>query len=62
MNNPFYKLPNMLITSWSAWYSDDADEQRMELFFENLARFVCGKRLLSIADSPQPFYSKQEGI
>jgi phosphoglycerate dehydrogenase-like enzyme len=61
-NNPFYKLPNMLITSWSAWYSDDADEQRMEIFFENLARFVCGKRLLSIVDSPQPFFSKQEGI
>lgn len=55
-NSRFYKLPNILITSWSSWKSADLDKQRMILFFENLERFVCGKELLSLADKSQLKY------
>jgi phosphoglycerate dehydrogenase-like enzyme len=52
-NSRFYKLSNILITSWSAWYSDESDDQRMDLFFNNLERFIVGKPLLNIADKSQ---------
>jgi phosphoglycerate dehydrogenase-like enzyme len=52
-NSRFYKLPNMLITSWSAWYSDESDDQRIDLFFKNLERFIVGKPLLNIAEKSQ---------
>jgi phosphoglycerate dehydrogenase-like enzyme len=58
-NSRFYKLPNMLITSWSAWYSDDSDEQRMDLFFKNLERFTTGKPLLSLVEKSQLLHSKE---
>ena len=55
-NSPFYKLPNMLITSWSAWKSADSTDQQMSLFFKNLKRFIEGKQLLSVVDKSQLGY------
>jgi D-2-hydroxyacid dehydrogenase (NADP+) len=49
-NSPFYKLPNLLITSYSAYYSRDSLNQIMDLFFENLRRFIDGKPLLNLVD------------
>ena len=52
----FYKLPNILITSYSAYYSVDWIDQVMEFFFNNLERFVSDKPLLNIADKSQLRY------
>jgi D-2-hydroxyacid dehydrogenase (NADP+) len=46
-NSQFYKLPNLLITSYSAYYSRDSTNQIMDLFFENLRRFVINEPLLN---------------
>jgi phosphoglycerate dehydrogenase-like enzyme len=47
-NSRFYKLPNLLITGYSAYYSGDSTDQIMDLFFENLGRFVIGEPLLNL--------------
>jgi len=52
-NSRFYKLPNILITSYSAFYSNDSTEQVMDLFFKNLERFINGKPLLKPVDKSQ---------
>jgi phosphoglycerate dehydrogenase-like enzyme len=49
-NSRFYQLPNLLITSFSAYFSADSVEQVMDLFFENLRRF----------DSSEPLFSTSE--
>jgi D-2-hydroxyacid dehydrogenase (NADP+) len=46
-NSPFYKLPNLLITSYSGYRSRDSTNQIMDLFFENLRRFVVNEPLLN---------------
>ena len=61
-NSRFYKLQNMLITSWSAWKSADSAEQQMDLFFNNLKRFVSDKPLLSLADKSQIPHIKENRI
>lgn len=48
-NSRFYQLPNLLITSFSAYFSADSVEQVMNLFFENLKRFSCDEPLLSVS-------------
>jgi phosphoglycerate dehydrogenase-like enzyme len=55
-NSRFYKLPNILITSFSAWFSENSDKQRMDLFFQNLERFISGKPLLNLVDNSQLRY------
>ena len=55
----FYKLPNVLITSWSAWKSSDSADQQMNLFFNNLKRFINGEPLLSLVDKSQISYLKK---
>jgi phosphoglycerate dehydrogenase-like enzyme len=46
-NSRFYDLPNLLISSFSAYYSNDSVQQVMDLFFENLRRFCNTEALLS---------------
>lgn len=55
-NSRFYKLSNLIITSFSTWYSENSNEQRMELFFRNLERFIKGKPLLNLVDNSQIKY------
>jgi phosphoglycerate dehydrogenase-like enzyme len=49
-NSRFYGLPNLLVTSFSAYYSADSVNQVMDLFFENLRRFKAGEPLLSMTN------------
>jgi phosphoglycerate dehydrogenase-like enzyme len=49
-NSRFYGLPNLLVTSYSAYYSADSVNQVMDLFFENLRRYNSGEPLLSVAN------------
>ena len=55
-NSRFYKLKNLLITSYSTYYSANSNEQVMDLFFSNLERFISGKQLLNIAEKYQLNY------
>jgi phosphoglycerate dehydrogenase-like enzyme len=49
-NSPFYELRNLLITSFSAYYSRDSTIQVMDVFFENLRRFLANEPLLNCVD------------
>jgi phosphoglycerate dehydrogenase-like enzyme len=49
-NSPFYKLPNLIITSYSAYYSRDSTSQAIGVFLENLRRFVVNEPLLNLVD------------
>jgi D-2-hydroxyacid dehydrogenase (NADP+) len=60
-NSLFYKLPNLLITSFSAYYSRDSINQVMDLFFENLKRFVVGEPLLNLVHPATYSLYKQTG-
>jgi D-2-hydroxyacid dehydrogenase (NADP+) len=60
-NSSFYKLPNLLITSFSAYYSLDSTNQVMDLFFENLRRFAAGQPLLNLVDRVMYSPYKQTG-
>lgn len=55
-NSRFYKMQNIVITSFSAWHSENSDKQRMDLFFQDLERFICGEPLLNLVDNSQLRY------
>lgn len=55
-NSRFYKLKNLLITSYSTYYSANSNDQVMDLFFSNLERFISGKQLLNMAEKYQLNY------
>lgn len=48
-NSRFYGLSNLLVTSFSAYYSENSVNQVMDLFFDNLRRFMANEPLLSKA-------------
>ena len=58
-NSRFYKLKNLLITSYSTYYSANSNEQVMDLFFNNLERFISGEQLLNIAEKYQLDYNAE---
>ncbi len=47
-NSRFYRLPNLLVTSFSAFYTAASGDEVMDLFFENLGHFNRGEPLSSI--------------
>jgi len=51
-NSRFYRLPNLLVTSFSAFYTADSSDEVMDLFFENLGRFILGEPLSSVIGKP----------
>lgn len=48
-NSRFYQLPNLLVTSYSAYYSNGSTQQVMDFFFENLRFFTNGEPLKNVA-------------
>lgn len=58
-NSRFYKLTNLLITSYSTYYSANSNEQVLDLFFSNLERFISGEQLLNIAEKYQLNYNAE---
>lgn len=47
-NSRFYRLPNLLISSFSAYYSADSLDQVMERFFQNMGNFIHDNPLSGI--------------
>ena len=49
-DHPFWELGNLIISPHNAYYSPKTMDRYMELFLENIQRFMCGKDLLNIVD------------
>ncbi len=49
-DSPLYDAPNLLITPHTSWASDRVLERSLDLFVENLARFVAGEPLRNRVD------------
>lgn len=49
-DSPLYDAPNLLITPHTSWASDRVLDRSLDLFVENLARFVAGEPLHNRVD------------
>ena len=49
-DSPLWDLPNVIITPHAAWSAPGLDEREIELFLENLRRYVAGEPLLNVVD------------
>jgi len=49
-DSPFWDLPNVIITPHNSWNSPRIEEREIELFLENLRRYVAGKSLVNVVD------------
>ncbi len=49
-DNPLWKLPNVILTPHIAGFSREYNRRAVDLFVENLERFINGKQLLNLID------------
>lgn len=49
-DSPFWTLPNVIVTPHNSWSSPRIQEREVELFLENLRRYVAGEPLLNVVD------------
>ncbi|MDP9273692.1 MAG: D-2-hydroxyacid dehydrogenase [Chloroflexota bacterium] len=49
-DSPLYSAPNMIITPHTSWASDRVADRTIELFVENLRRYVAGEPLANVVD------------
>jgi phosphoglycerate dehydrogenase-like enzyme len=54
-DDPLWRLPNVLITPHTAAFGDDYWAPAVDLFLENVARFVRGEPLLNVVDKDQGY-------
>ncbi|MCX7855515.1 MAG: D-2-hydroxyacid dehydrogenase [Anaerolineae bacterium] len=48
--SPLWDLPNVIITPHNSWSSPHIEEREIDLFLENLRRYVAGEPLLNVVD------------
>ncbi|MGB9775438.1 MAG: D-2-hydroxyacid dehydrogenase [Anaerolineae bacterium] len=48
--SPLWDLPNVIITPHNSWSSPYIEEREIDLFLENLRRYVVGEPLLNVVD------------
>lgn len=48
--SPFWELPNVIVTPHNSWSSPQTRGRAIELYLENLRRFVQGEPLLNVVD------------
>lgn len=48
--SPLWEMPNVIITPHNSWSSPRIEEREVELFLENLRRYVSGEPLLNVVD------------
>jgi phosphoglycerate dehydrogenase-like enzyme len=48
--SPFWDLPNVIVTPHNSWSSPRIHERTVELYLENLQRFLKGEPLLNVVD------------
>lgn len=49
-DSPLWDMPNVIITPHNSWSSPYIDEREMELFLENLRRYIAGEPLHNVVD------------
>ncbi len=49
-DSPLYATPNLVVTPHTSWSSDRVDERGVELFIENLRRFMADEPLRNVVD------------
>jgi phosphoglycerate dehydrogenase-like enzyme len=49
-DSPLYATPNLIITPHTSWSSDRVAERGLELFIDNLRRFLAGEPLENVVD------------
>ncbi len=49
-DSPLWDLPNVIITPHNSWSSPHIEEREIDLFLENLRRYVAGEPLLNVVD------------
>lgn len=49
-NHPLWHFKNVIITPHNSWVSEMRNERRFNIIYENLKRYINGKRLLNIVD------------
>jgi phosphoglycerate dehydrogenase-like enzyme len=54
-NHPLWQFPNVVITPHIAGGSDNVGQRRMDLFKENIRRFVNGEPLLNVVDKQKGY-------
>ncbi|WP_051617320.1 NAD(P)-dependent oxidoreductase [Desulfonatronovibrio hydrogenovorans] len=50
-NSRFYRLSNLIITSYSAFYTPESVKDMLGVFFNNLEHYVAGQALLNIIEN-----------
>ena len=54
-NHPLWQMPNVIITPHTAGGSPNRDDRLVDLFCQNLKRYVIGKPLLSVIDKTKGY-------
>lgn len=49
-DSPLYDVPNLIVTPHTSWASDRVASRSLDLFVENLRRFVAGEPLENVVD------------
>lgn len=49
-DSPLWDMPNVIITPHNSWSSPHIEEREIELFLENLRRYVAGEPLRNVVD------------
>jgi phosphoglycerate dehydrogenase-like enzyme len=47
---PLYETPNLILTPHTSWASDRVAERSIDLFADNLRRYLSGQPLLNVVD------------
>jgi phosphoglycerate dehydrogenase-like enzyme len=55
LEHPLWSMPNVLITPHNATVSDNLNERRIDLFRENIERFVTGRMLRNVVDKQRGY-------
>jgi len=54
-DNPLWEMPNVLVSPHSASTSDRENERIVDLFCDNLERFLAGKPLRNVLDTERMY-------
>ncbi|QEK13651.1 dihydrofolate reductase [Crassaminicella thermophila] len=49
-DHPLWNFNNVIITPHNSWISEKRNERRFNMIYENLKRYISGKKLLNIVD------------
>ena len=54
-DSPLYGVPNLIITPHTSWTSGRVLDRSIELFCDNLRRYIAGEPLLNVVDTSKGY-------